>query len=168
VFYLNVSPSFLIERTFQKKDSLVYWESGMDVRIVARYFRQLYQISAPHEAEFQKMKEMYHFEVINGKRSARKRSPWICRKGGSDFKIFEARSWQLKKRATHPANGMIRNPPAFLLARELLPCVGRSRHHHPLSGQRGGCPGCVRQQPFGQGQRGSIVRQKEPPRMAGH
>ncbi len=71
VFYLNVSPSFLIERTFQKKDSLDYWESGMDVRMSRDIFDSFIKYQRRMKAEFQKMKEMYHFEVINGNRSAK-------------------------------------------------------------------------------------------------
>ena len=33
VFYLDVWPRFLIERTFQKSSTLDYWESGMDIHL---------------------------------------------------------------------------------------------------------------------------------------
>jgi len=69
VFLLDVSPSFLIERTFQKKNSLDYWESGMDVRMSRDIFDSFIKYQRKIKAEFQRMKETYHFEVINGNRS---------------------------------------------------------------------------------------------------
>ena len=69
VFLLDVSPSFLIERTFQKKNSFDYWESGMDVRMSRDIFDSFIKYQRKIKAEFQRMKETYHFEVINGNRS---------------------------------------------------------------------------------------------------
>ena len=69
VFLLDVSPSFLIERTFQKKNSLDYWESGMDVRMSRDIFDSFIKYQRKIKVEFQRMKETYHFEVINGNRS---------------------------------------------------------------------------------------------------
>lgn len=71
VFYLDVSPSFLIERTFQKKNSLDYWESGMDIRTSRDVFDSFTKYQRKIKAQFQHMKEIYHFEVINGNRSSK-------------------------------------------------------------------------------------------------
>ncbi len=69
VFYLDVSAAFLIERTLQKKNSLDYWESGMDIRLSRDIFDSFIKYQRKLKAEFQRMKEIYHFEVINGNRS---------------------------------------------------------------------------------------------------
>jgi dTMP kinase len=69
VFYLDVSPAFLIERTLQKKNSLDYWESGMDIRLSRDIFDSFFKYQRRLKAEFQSMKDIYHFEVINGNRS---------------------------------------------------------------------------------------------------
>lgn len=69
VFYLDVSPSFLIERTLQKKNSLDYWESGMDIRLSRDISDSFFKYQRRLKVEFQRMKETYQFEVINGNRS---------------------------------------------------------------------------------------------------
>jgi dTMP kinase len=69
VFYLDVSPSFLIERTLQKKNSLDYWESGMDIRLSRDISDSFFKYQRKLKVEFQRMKEAYQFEVINGNRS---------------------------------------------------------------------------------------------------
>ncbi len=69
VFYLDVSAGFLIERTFQKKNSLDYWESGMDIRQSRDIFQNFIKYQRKIKIEFQRMKDTYHFEVINGNRS---------------------------------------------------------------------------------------------------
>ena len=45
VFYLNVSPEQLVQRNFAKNYALDYWESGMDLGLVARDVRQFSEIS---------------------------------------------------------------------------------------------------------------------------
>jgi dTMP kinase len=69
VFYLDVSAGFLIERTFQKKNSLDYWESGMDIRQTNDIFQSFIKYQRKIKIEFQRMSETYHFDVINGNRS---------------------------------------------------------------------------------------------------
>jgi len=69
VFYLEVSPRFLVERNFQKNVSLDYWESGMDVRSSRDIFDNFIRYQRKMRAEFKRMQEHYKFEVVNGNRS---------------------------------------------------------------------------------------------------
>jgi dTMP kinase len=71
VFYLDVSPRFLVERNIQKKQSLDYWESGMDIRLSRDIFDSFMRYQRKVKAEFKNMQEKYQFEVINGNRSPR-------------------------------------------------------------------------------------------------
>lgn len=69
VFYLEVSPRFLVERNFQKNSSLDYWESGMDIRSSRDIFENFIRYQRKMRAEFKHMQERFQFEVINGNRS---------------------------------------------------------------------------------------------------
>ena len=71
VFYLNVSPSQLLERNFQKKTFLDYWESGMDIRLSRDIFESFIRYQRKIKAEFSRMQEKYNFDVINGNRNPR-------------------------------------------------------------------------------------------------
>ncbi|MBN2413359.1 thymidylate kinase [candidate division KSB1 bacterium] len=71
VFYLNVSPRFLIERNFQKNTNLDYWESGMDIRLSRDIFDSFIKFQRKIKSEFNKMQQEYGFAVINGNRSPR-------------------------------------------------------------------------------------------------
>ena len=71
VFYLNVSPRFLIERNFQKQTNLDYWESGMDIRLSRDIFDSFIKFQRKIKNEFSKMQKEYDFAVINGNRSPR-------------------------------------------------------------------------------------------------
>lgn len=71
VFYLNVSPSFLLERNFQKKAFLDYWESGMDIRLSRDIFESFIKYQRKIKAEFSRMHDKYNFDIINGNRNPR-------------------------------------------------------------------------------------------------
>jgi dTMP kinase len=71
VFYLDVAPRFLVERTMQKSASLDYWESGMDIRLSRDIFDSFIRYQRMMRNEFRRMSEEYYFEVINGNRSPR-------------------------------------------------------------------------------------------------
>jgi dTMP kinase len=71
VFYLKVSPQHLVERNFQKKDYLDYWESGMDIGLSADMFESFIKYQRQIEREFARMQEQYGFQVIEGNRSVR-------------------------------------------------------------------------------------------------
>ncbi|MBN1999633.1 thymidylate kinase [candidate division KSB1 bacterium] len=71
VFYLDVSPSFLVERNFQKNSRLDYWESGMDISKSRDIFDSFMKYQRRVKLEFKRMQEKYQFQVINGNRSPR-------------------------------------------------------------------------------------------------
>lgn len=71
VFYLMVRPRILIERNFQKKSTLDYWESGMDIGYSQDMFKSFFTYQRQIQSQFLKMKDKYGFQLINGSRSVR-------------------------------------------------------------------------------------------------
>jgi dTMP kinase len=71
VFYLDISPRFLVERNFKKKSALDYWESGMDIRLSRDIFDSFLRYQRKLKTEFWQMREKYQFDIINGNRSPR-------------------------------------------------------------------------------------------------
>jgi len=71
VFYLMVRPRILIERNFQKKSTLDYWESGMDIGYSQDVFKSFFTYQRQIQSQFLKMKDKYGFQLINGSRSVR-------------------------------------------------------------------------------------------------
>ena len=71
VFYLKAAPQQLVERNFQKKDCLDYWESGMDIGLSADMFESFIKYQRLIEREFSRMQKQYEFEVIDGNRPIR-------------------------------------------------------------------------------------------------
>ena len=71
VFYLMVRPRILIERNFQKKSTLDYWESGMDIGYSQDMFKSFFTYQRQIQSQFLKMKDKYDFQLINGSRSVR-------------------------------------------------------------------------------------------------
>lgn len=69
VFYLRTSPRVLVERNFQKRDSLDYWESGMDIGLSRDMFTSFIKYQRLIQSEFRKMADRYGFIEINGNRS---------------------------------------------------------------------------------------------------
>ncbi|MBN2328770.1 MAG: thymidylate kinase [Candidatus Omnitrophica bacterium] len=69
VFYLRVSPRNLIERNFHHKETLDYWESGMDIGLSQDLFENFLRYQRKIQREFSKMQERFGFETINGNRS---------------------------------------------------------------------------------------------------
>lgn len=69
VFYLNVSPRFLVDRNFHKKSSLDYWESGMDIHLSRDIFDSFMKFQRKLKVEFSRLHKEYNFAVINGNRS---------------------------------------------------------------------------------------------------
>lgn len=68
VFYFKISPRQLIERNFQKKPALDYWESGMDLGLSRDMFDSFLIYQRKLQAEFQSMQKEYDFEVLNANR----------------------------------------------------------------------------------------------------
>jgi dTMP kinase len=65
VFYLRVSSKHLMERTFQKRPGLDYWESGMDLGLSSDMFDSFLKYQRMIQAEFRAMQERFDFEVVN-------------------------------------------------------------------------------------------------------
>ncbi|MGA2747471.1 MAG: thymidylate kinase [Verrucomicrobiota bacterium] len=69
VFYLNVQPEELVERTFAKKQSLDYWESGMDLGLSRDMFDSFLQYQSLVTAKFKELQRTYGFTIVDGHRS---------------------------------------------------------------------------------------------------
>jgi dTMP kinase len=68
VFYLNVSPEELVQRTFQKNLALDYWESGMDIGLSRDLFDSFLKYQTLMEERFKRLQSIYGFTIINGHR----------------------------------------------------------------------------------------------------
>jgi dTMP kinase len=68
VFYLNVSPEELVQRTFQKNLALDYWESGMDIGLSRDLFDSFLKYQTLVEEQFKRLQSIYGFTIINGHR----------------------------------------------------------------------------------------------------
>ena len=68
VFYLNVSPEELVQRTFQKNLALDYWESGMDVGLSRDMFDSFLKYQTLVEEQFKRLQSIYGFTIIDGHR----------------------------------------------------------------------------------------------------
>src|ERR1044071_9102525 len=68
VFYLNVAPEELVQRTFQKNSALDYWESGMDVGLSRDMFDSFLKYQTLMEEQFKRLQAIYGFRIIGGHR----------------------------------------------------------------------------------------------------
>ena len=68
VFYLNVSPEELVQRTFQKNLALDYWESGMDIGLSRDLFDSFLKYQTRVEEQFKRLQSNYDFTIIDGHR----------------------------------------------------------------------------------------------------
>jgi len=68
VFYLNVSPEELVQRTFAKYAALDYWESGMDLGLSRDMFDSFLKYQALMAAQFRRLQKIYGFHIIDGHR----------------------------------------------------------------------------------------------------
>ena len=71
VFYLMVTPQTLVERTFQAKAQLDYWESGMDLGLGRDWFTSFIQYQRRVRLQFTRLMKKYGFEGVNANRSVR-------------------------------------------------------------------------------------------------
>ena len=71
VFYLRVSAQILVERNFQKKSQLDYWESGMDIGLSRDMFESFKKYQRLMERQFRIIQKEFRFEVVNGSRRPR-------------------------------------------------------------------------------------------------
>jgi dTMP kinase len=69
VFYLNVSPEELVQRTFQKNLALDFWESGMDVGLSRDMFDSFLKYQTLVEEQFKRLQSIYGFTIVDGHRS---------------------------------------------------------------------------------------------------
>lgn len=69
VFYLQVSPDQLIQRTFAKSHALDYWESGMDLGLARDMFDSFFRYQHLVGEKFHYLQEIYGFTMVDGNRS---------------------------------------------------------------------------------------------------
>ena len=69
VFYLNVSPENLVQRTFAKTHTLDYWESGMDLGLTRDMFDSFLKYQGMMAKTFQHLQRTYGFTIVDGNRA---------------------------------------------------------------------------------------------------
>src|SRR6267143_2105276 len=69
VFYLNVPPEELVQRSFAKNTALDYWESGMDLGLSRDMFDSFMQYQRAMEKTFRHLQTTYGFTILDGMRS---------------------------------------------------------------------------------------------------
>lgn len=69
VFYLQVPPEELIQRTFAKSHELDYWESGMDLGLSRDMFDSFIRYQRLVSDQFQRLQSIYNFTMLDGNRS---------------------------------------------------------------------------------------------------
>ena len=69
VFYLNVPPQELVQRSFAKNTALDYWESGMDLGLSRDMFDSFMKYQTMMQQTFRHMQSTYGFNIIDGNRS---------------------------------------------------------------------------------------------------
>jgi dTMP kinase len=69
VFYLNVSPDVLVQRTFAKYARLDYWESGMDLGLGRDIFDSFLKYQAMMAQQFKRLQATYGFHIIDAHRA---------------------------------------------------------------------------------------------------
>jgi len=70
VFYLNVPPEELVQRSFAKNAALDYWESGMDLGLSRDMFDSFMKYQSRMEQTFRQLQRTYGFHIVDGMRSA--------------------------------------------------------------------------------------------------
>lgn len=66
VFYLNVAPEELVQRTFAKNAALDYWESGMDLGLSRDMFDSFLQYQREMQKVFRRLQGTYGFTIVDG------------------------------------------------------------------------------------------------------
>jgi dTMP kinase len=69
VFYLNVPPEELVQRSFAKNTALDYWESGMDLGMSRDMFDSFMKYQTAMQRTFRQMQTTYGFTIVDGMRS---------------------------------------------------------------------------------------------------
>jgi len=70
VFYLNVPPEELVQRSFAKNTALDYWESGMDLGLSRDMFDSFLKYQTNMQQTFRLLQATYGFTIVDGNRSA--------------------------------------------------------------------------------------------------
>src|SRR6185436_12754767 len=70
VFYLNVPPEELVQRSFAKNTALDYWESGMDLGLSRDMFDSFMQYQTAMQKTFRYLQTTYGFTIVDGLRAA--------------------------------------------------------------------------------------------------
>src|SRR5438105_2439671 len=70
VFYLNVRPQELVQRSFAKNAALDYWESGMDLGLSRDMFDSFMKYQTAMQQTFRAMQTTYGFSIVDGLRPA--------------------------------------------------------------------------------------------------
>jgi len=70
VFYLNVPPAELVQRSFAKNTALDYWESGMDLGLSRDMFDSFMNYQKAMLKTFRHLQTSYGFTIVDGMRSA--------------------------------------------------------------------------------------------------
>jgi dTMP kinase len=68
VFYLNVTPEELVQRSFAKNTALDYWESGMDLGLSRDMFDSFMQYQTAMQKTFRYLQTTYGFTIVDGMR----------------------------------------------------------------------------------------------------
>ena len=69
VFYLNVPPEELVQRSFAKNTALDYWESGMDLGLSRDMFDSFLKYQTAMQQTFRQLQATYGFTIVDGNRS---------------------------------------------------------------------------------------------------
>src|SRR5436309_14945712 len=67
VFYLNVPPEELVQRTFAKNAALDYWESGMDIGLSRDMFDSFMKYQTTMQQTFRHLQSTYGFTIVDGR-----------------------------------------------------------------------------------------------------
>ena len=70
VFYLNVPPEELVQRSFAKNTALDYWESGMDLGMSRDMFDSFMKYQTAMQKTFRHLQATYAFTIVDGTRQA--------------------------------------------------------------------------------------------------
>jgi dTMP kinase len=66
VFYLNVPPEQLVQRSFAKNTALDYWESGMDLGLSRDMFDSFLKYQTTMQQTFKQLQTTYGFTIVDG------------------------------------------------------------------------------------------------------
>lgn len=68
VFYLNVPPAELVQRSLAKYAALDYWESGMDLGLSRDMSDSFLKFQTSMQDAFKRLQKLYGFEILDGDR----------------------------------------------------------------------------------------------------